>query len=92
VALASQLSAREHEVAAYVAAGRSNREIAEALSLSERTVEHHVRSIFTKLQVKSRVEVANVLRGPSARSGTPSAREDLPATNLPSTTSSFIGR
>jgi DNA-binding NarL/FixJ family response regulator len=38
-----------------VAAGRSNREIATALFLSERTVHRHVSNIFAKLGVPSRV-------------------------------------
>jgi DNA-binding NarL/FixJ family response regulator len=52
------LSPRENEVAALVAAGRSNREIAERLFLSERTVESHVRAILTKLAVRSRTDIA----------------------------------
>ena len=54
----SRLTAREAEVAALVASGKSNREIGEALTISERTVENHVASIFNKLGVGSRVEVA----------------------------------
>jgi len=52
------LSAREFEIAGLVAAGRSNRQIAEQLFLSERTVETHIRHIFAKLEVGSRVDVA----------------------------------
>jgi DNA-binding CsgD family transcriptional regulator len=54
----SGLSKREHEVAKLVAEGRSNKRIAEALSLSERTVENHIASIFSKLSLRSRAEVA----------------------------------
>lgn len=43
------LSTREREVLALVAEGRSNTSLSEALNLSERTVEAHMRSIFTKL-------------------------------------------
>ena len=43
------LSDRQHEVLALMAEGRSNRAIAERLYLSEKTVEAHVRSIFTRL-------------------------------------------
>ncbi len=48
------LSAREHEVLAHVAAGKTNREIAAALVISEHTVGRHVENIFTKLGVTSR--------------------------------------
>jgi DNA-binding NarL/FixJ family response regulator len=44
-----ELTGREREVLALMAEGRSNRAIGAALSLSEKTVEAHVRSIFTKL-------------------------------------------
>lgn len=54
----SALSKREWEVAGLVAEGKSNRSIAEDLVLSERTVENHIASIFAKLNVRSRAEVA----------------------------------
>ena len=49
-----QLSQRETEVLRLVATGKSNKEIADELVLSERTVERHVSNIFTKLRVGSR--------------------------------------
>lgn len=52
------LSPREREIAAHVASGRSNREIAELLVISERTVDTHVQNILTKLDLHSRVQVA----------------------------------
>ena len=52
------LTPRELEVLNLVAAGRSNREIADLLFLSERTVENHVRHVLTKLDVPSRVAAA----------------------------------
>lgn len=52
------LTPRELEVARLVAAGRSNRQVADALSISERTVENHVASAYQKLGVKTRVELA----------------------------------
>jgi DNA-binding CsgD family transcriptional regulator len=58
------LSAREREVAGLVAAGKSNRAISQELSLSERTVEHHVSSILNKLNVHSRVELMAAILGP----------------------------
>ena len=56
-------SAREEEVASLVAQALSNRQIAERLVLSERTVETHVRSILAKLNFSTRTEIATwVLR------------------------------
>jgi DNA-binding NarL/FixJ family response regulator len=52
------LSPREREVAALIAEGRSNRQIGETLVISERTAEHHVESILSKLGFDSRAQVA----------------------------------
>ena len=49
-----QLTARELEVLALIATGKTNRAIADALGLSEKTVARHVANIFTKLGVSSR--------------------------------------
>jgi DNA-binding CsgD family transcriptional regulator len=49
-----QLTAREREVLALIASGRTNRAIAESLELSEKTVARHVSNIFVKLGVSSR--------------------------------------
>jgi len=54
------LSAREVEVVRLIAQGMTNREIAAALVISERTVAVHVRRILSKLGVKGRVEAAGV--------------------------------
>ena len=48
------LTARELEVLRLVAAGKSNREIAAELVISEHTVARHVQNIFAKLGVSSR--------------------------------------
>jgi DNA-binding CsgD family transcriptional regulator len=53
------LTEREREVAALVAGGRSNREIAAALVLSDRTVAVHVANILAKLDFTSRVQIAS---------------------------------
>jgi DNA-binding NarL/FixJ family response regulator len=52
------LSARELEVLRHLAAGRSNREIAAALYLTEGTVKNHVTSVLTKLDVRDRTQAA----------------------------------
>ena len=51
------LSAREQEIVDLVAAGRTNREIADQLVLSPKTIEAHLRNIYAKLGVRSRVEL-----------------------------------
>jgi DNA-binding NarL/FixJ family response regulator len=55
---ATALTAREREVLAEVANGRSNREIARTLSLSEKTVKTHVSAILSKLGVQDRTQAA----------------------------------
>jgi non-specific serine/threonine protein kinase len=52
------LTRREEEVAALVARGLTNRQIASDLHLSERTVENHVSKILRKLDLTSRTEIA----------------------------------
>lgn len=47
------LTAREAEVLRLVAAGRTNREVAAALVISEHTVARHVQNVFAKLDVSS---------------------------------------
>jgi DNA-binding NarL/FixJ family response regulator len=48
------LTARERQVIGLIAAGRTNHAIAQALSISDRTVDRHVSNIFTKLDLSSR--------------------------------------
>jgi DNA-binding NarL/FixJ family response regulator len=52
------LTAREREVLQLVAHGRSNKEIATELKISERTVKTHVSNIFGKLELTDRTQVA----------------------------------
>ncbi|MGH9795729.1 MAG: response regulator transcription factor [Candidatus Acidiferrales bacterium] len=53
-----QLTCREREVAGLVAEALSNKQIAEKLFISEVTVRHHLTSVFAKLGVSSRLELA----------------------------------
>ncbi len=54
----NELTARELMVAGQVAHGATNREIAQSLEITERTVKAHLSSIFGKLNVRDRVQLA----------------------------------
>jgi DNA-binding NarL/FixJ family response regulator len=66
---AGSLTAREREIAGLVAEGLMNREIAERLVISKRTVDAHVEHIRAKLGASSRVQIANWLRSGQRPSG-----------------------
>lgn len=51
------LTAREAEIVKLIAEGRTNEQIAEALVISHRTVDHHVANILSKLDLHNRVEL-----------------------------------
>ena len=57
----ASLSGREREIAELVARGRTNREIAAELFLSEKTIESHLSKVFAKLGVSGRVAVAETV-------------------------------
>jgi DNA-binding CsgD family transcriptional regulator len=61
-ASAAELTEREREIADLVAEGRSNKQVAAAIFLSEKTIEHHLSRIYAKLGVRSRVELARLVR------------------------------
>ncbi|MGH2805236.1 MAG: response regulator transcription factor, partial [Thermoleophilaceae bacterium] len=54
-----ELTPSERRVAELVASGRTNREVAAALVLAERTVETHLSHIYRKLGIRSRAELAH---------------------------------
>jgi DNA-binding NarL/FixJ family response regulator len=56
--IVNQLSLREREVVLLVAQGLKNRQIAEKIAIRECTVKSHLRTIFEKLHVYSRLELA----------------------------------
>ncbi len=62
----AELTEREREVLQRVVAGLPNKLIADALSISVRTVEVHRARVFDKMQVKSAVELANLLGNSAA--------------------------
>lgn len=57
MAQSNELSTREEEVVKLLLEGKSNKLIASALHISERTVEFHLKSIYAKHQVSSRMEL-----------------------------------
>lgn len=62
-----RLSARELEVVQLVSLGLTNKEVSNVLGISVRTVENHIRSIFKKLDVKTRTRLAAKLHDVRAR-------------------------
>jgi len=57
----AKLTAREQEVLEHILSGKSNREIAQALFISENTVKTHTRNIFSKYDIGSRAELISTL-------------------------------
>ena len=57
-AVFAELTDREREVLTEIGKGRRNKEIADTLFISEKTVKNHISNIFAKLEVNSRAEAA----------------------------------
>jgi DNA-binding CsgD family transcriptional regulator len=58
---AEALTPQQQQIARLVADGATNREVAAQLFLSPRTVDHHLRNIYTRLGIRSRVELTKAL-------------------------------
>ncbi len=67
----SRLSAQEERILGMVAEGRTNREIAESIHLSDKTVKNYVSSILQKLEVQRRSEAASYIARAQAREERP---------------------
>ncbi|MGI5491256.1 helix-turn-helix domain-containing protein [Microtetraspora malaysiensis] len=65
------LSERERQIATLAGSGLTNREIAQRLYLSPKTVEAHLARIFAKLDVRSRVELTRRLAGDTSPERSP---------------------
>lgn len=58
-----KLSEREREVASLVANGASNKEVADQLAITERTVKAHLGAVFEKLEVRDRLQLSLRVNG-----------------------------
>nr|WP_191267990.1 AAA family ATPase [Nocardiopsis terrae] len=65
------LSPQQLRIARHVADGATNREVASRLFLSTRTVDHHLRNIYSKLGIRSRVELSQLIGVPRERGHDP---------------------
>ena len=78
------LTPAEEKVAALVADGKTNREVAAALFLSDRTVEGHLSRIFGKLGIRHRTELARALASRQTQGIAGSNPGDSPVSGVPS--------
>jgi len=68
------LTKREQVILALILQGKSNREIETELFISNKTVKNHIYKLYQKLDVKSRLELANAVREFAAKNPPPAAR------------------
>jgi DNA-binding NarL/FixJ family response regulator len=66
-----ELTAQELQIAYYVSEGLSNRDVAAQLFLSPRTIDFHLRNVFRKLGISSRIELAHLDLTPVTPAATP---------------------
>ena len=57
------LTKRERQVVDIVVTGATNKQAAESLSITERTIKEHMGSIFNKLKVRDRIQLMLVVKG-----------------------------
>ena len=80
---AGALTPAEERVAVLVAEGKTNREVAAALYVSERTVEGHLSRTFGKLRISQRGELAHALAARQTQGSTASNTGDAPVSADP---------
>jgi DNA-binding CsgD family transcriptional regulator len=68
-----ELTPQELQIARFVAGGLSNKEVAAQLFLSPRTIEYHLRHVFTKLGITSRTQLARLPLGDAEPAAEPAA-------------------
>ncbi len=78
------LTPAEERIATLVAEGKTNREVAATLYLSERTVEGHLSHVFGKLGIRHRTEVARALAARQTQGIVASNPGDAPVSSVPS--------
>jgi len=78
-----ELTPAEERVAALAAEGKTNREVAAALFLSERTVEGHLSHVFGKLGIKHRAELQRALAARQVQGVEASNTGDAPVSGIP---------
>ncbi|MFJ6087061.1 LuxR C-terminal-related transcriptional regulator [Streptomyces sp. NPDC092369] len=66
----ARLTAQQLLIARMAADGATNREIAGRLALSPRTIDHHLRGVFTRLGIRSRIDLVRLLGGGGDTRGT----------------------
>jgi DNA-binding NarL/FixJ family response regulator len=78
-----ELTPAEERVAALVAEGKTNREVAAALFLSERTVEGHLSRVFGKLGIRHRTELPRALSARQIQGVEASNTGEAPVSGIP---------